>query len=130
MKISKSLLKQELTLAVLESRMEGRSIQQISVLIGKSESFIRGILRDEEVQKVLKVYRERLETETEDVRLREAAMRENAAEIMLETLNGENGQDKKYDAAKTVWKTQKLQSEAKDATAAFREVFGAGVKPA
>jgi uncharacterized protein (DUF3084 family) len=124
MEISTELLKKELTIAVLESRLEGRTVKQISILIGKSEGYVRGILKSEELQKDLKDAREGLEKETEDVRLREALMRENASEIMLETLQGENGVDKKYDAAKTVWKTQKLQGEVKDATAAFREVFG------
>ena len=113
----------ELEIAILEARLEGWSVSKIAELVGKSQNFVRKVLAEEEVQKDLEANRAVLDENLQDIRHRESLMREKAHEIILDALNNELGVDKKFDAAKVVYKTQKFESGVRDATAAFREMF-------
>ena len=113
----------ELELAVLEARLEGWSVAKIAEVLGKSEAFVRKVLAKEGVRRELEANRVILDENLQDIRHRESQMREKASEVILDALNNEMGVDKKFDAAKVVYKTQKFESGVRDATAAFREVF-------
>jgi len=109
--------------SVLELRLEGLSQIRIAQIVGVSQIKVSQILQEESLQKALKEARQDLEKGLEDVRFREKVSQEIASEIILSALNGDMGDSTKYDAAKVVFKTQKVGEAARDATQAFREVF-------
>lgn len=117
---------QALELAILEARLEGLSLGQICEMVGKGERYVRKILAKENVQIELEKQKNELEANLKDVRLREVHMREKANELVLGALNGEMGVEKQFDAAKVVFKAQKIESGIQDATKAFREFFQPG----
>jgi len=110
-------------LAVLEARLEGYSISHICELTGLSQNYIRKVLKEEQIQIKLAENQALLEENLQDIRHRDAQMKEKSTEIILDALNEKMGVDKKFDAAKIVYKTQKFESVSRDATAAFRGIF-------
>ena len=113
----------EVDLAIVEARLEGRSVVEICNLTGKSGNYVRKVLKKPENQVKLDENRELFEQNLNDIKHREVVMRERATEIVLDALNGQFGVDKQFDAGKVVYKTQKFESGVRDATAAFRELF-------